>query len=255
MDGRIDEVAQRASGLSADDTVARVLAALEAGAPGSADPESFEVFRTAHHARALWTLHQCRRHCPDFAFVLVTAPFFCFGADHVIVGTLRHTRPRCDACEARDADIPDKSGCAADAPADAPRDSARLDAVLERLAGDTRDALVDAARALVASDAFADGAATLRAGQGDRAPGRPGAGRGRVRRVQGARRDAAHVLRRARRVRRRAEPVRKQRLFILDHSFVSARQRGWRRMYIHPSLPWPPTSSPPRRSCRIVPTF
>lgn len=166
MDGRIDEVAQRASGLSADDTVARVLAALEAGAPGSADPESFEVFRTAHRARALWTLHQCRRHCPDFAFALVTAPFFCFGADHVIVGTLRHTRPRCDACEARDADIPDKSGCAADAPADAPRDSARLDAVLERLAGDTRDALVDAARALVASDAFADGAATLRAGLG-----------------------------------------------------------------------------------------
>lgn len=166
MNGRIDEIAQRASGMAADDVVARVLAALEAGAPGGADPGSFEVLRTSHRARALWTLHQCRRYCPDFHFALVVAPFFCFGASYMIAASLREARPRCDRCEARDAEIPDTCGSAAGS-ADAPEsDSARLRAVLERLAGDTRDALVADARALVAADAFADGAATLRADLG-----------------------------------------------------------------------------------------
>lgn len=163
MNGRIDEIAQRASGMSADDVVARVLAALEAG---GADPESFEVFRTNHRARALWTLHQCRRHCPDFHFALVAAPFFCFGAAYMITAVLREARPRCDACEARNAEILDTCGSAASAADAAESDSARLCAVLERLAGDTRDALVADARALVAADAFADGAATLRADLG-----------------------------------------------------------------------------------------
>lgn len=45
-----------------------------------------------------------------------------------------------------------------------PGDPARLHAVLERLAGDTRAALVDAARAAVETDAFDGGAATFRAG-------------------------------------------------------------------------------------------
>lgn len=167
MDGRIDAIAQRASGMAADDVVARVLAALEAGAPGGAGPESFEVLRTNHRARALWTLHQCRRHCPDFYFALVVAPLFCFGTSYTIAASLRETRPRSDTCAAHDAEVPGTCGSAAGSPADASGpDSARLQAVLERLAGDTRDALVAGARALVAADAFADGAATLRADLG-----------------------------------------------------------------------------------------
>lgn len=51
MDGRIDEIARRASGFGAEEIAERVFAALGAGAPGGADPARFEVFRTNHRAR------------------------------------------------------------------------------------------------------------------------------------------------------------------------------------------------------------
>ena len=140
MDGRIDEIAQRRSGFSAEEISTRVFAALGAG-----DPERFEVFRTRDYARAQWVLRQCSRNCPDFSFVATAVEFFCFRTSYVISGTLRE---KCPA-------VPKEA-----AP---PGDPARLRATLERLAGESSDARVEAARDAMETSAFNDGVMTFRA--------------------------------------------------------------------------------------------
>ncbi len=140
MDGRIDEIARRRSGFSAEEIVEQVFTALGAG-----DPDRFEVFRTRDHVRAQWVLRQCSRNCPDFSFIATAAEFFCFRTSYVVSGSLRE---KCSA-------VPKEA-----AP---PGDPARLRATLERLAGESYDTLVEAAHDAVENSAFDDGVATFRA--------------------------------------------------------------------------------------------
>ncbi len=141
---RVDAIAARMSGLAEADVVARVFAAIEAGSLHCANPADFVVFETAERARAMWVLRQCRRYCPDFAFRTNTT-VHCFRASYTVTGALKDV----DADDPRTVEV-------------AP-DPARRCSVLERLAGEPRDALVAAARATVDTAAFDDGVVTFRA--------------------------------------------------------------------------------------------